>query len=362
MFNSIRLLILLTAIWLIALSSCSTEKTTQKTIYNIEGSREGFRIMFYNVENLFDTENDPDKRDDDFTPDGARAWTNFRYQTKLRQIYQVIVAVGGWDLPEIVGICEIENRFVLEEVIRRTSLYSSDYKIIHYESPDNRGIDVALFYRETKFTPILHYPIAVNFPEHLSKRPTRDILYVKGVSETDDTLHIFVNHWPSKFGGEMETKPLRMYCGELVRTHVDSIFNINQRANIIIMGDFNDEPESRCIIESLNAEYNFSGILPQSLYNLSYHLKMEKRLGTLKFRGQWGLIDQFIVSGALLDTLNNIYTSKEHVHIFKADWLTEKDERYGGYQPYRTYIGFRYHGGFSDHYPTYLDLIGRKQE
>lgn len=338
------------------LSFCRTDKETTRIDYNIDQSRDEFRIMFYNVENLFDTENDPNKRDDDFTPDGARGWTHFRLQTKLRQIYQVIVAVGGWDLPEIVGVCEIENRFVLQQVLDRTPLYSSDYKIIHYESPDNRGIDVALYYRESKFTVIKDYPIPVVFPEKLSTRPTRDILYVKGHTNSYDTLHIFVNHWPSRFGGEMETKPLRMFCGELVREKTDSIFNINPRANIIIMGDFNDDPTNRSITESLGAKSDFSEIHPQSLYNLSHHLLVDKGLGTLKFHGQWGLIDQFIVSGTMLDNKNTVYTSKSHVHIFSADWLLEKDVHYGGYQPYRTYIGFRYHGGFSDHLPTYLDL------
>lgn len=336
---------------------CNTEKRSPRVTYNIEDSRDAFRIMFYNVENLFDIINDPEKRDDEFTPDGPRRWTQFRYQTKLRQIYQVIVAVGGWDLPELVGVCEIENRFVLEEVINKTPLYSSDYKIIHYESPDNRGIDVALFYRESRFTPIMHYPIPVVFPEHLSTRPTRDVLFVKGVTHHQDTLHIFVNHWPSRWGGEMETKALRMFCGELVRKKTDSIFRVNNRANVIVMGDFNDETYNRSLTESLGAKYDFSNIRPRSLYNLSWHLQNEEGLGTLKFHGQWGLIDQFIVSGTLLDTLNTVYTSRDHVHIFSADWLLERDERYGGYQPYRTYIGFRYHGGFSDHLPTYLDLF-----
>jgi endonuclease/exonuclease/phosphatase family metal-dependent hydrolase len=354
MKKNITVILLISFLIIIA---CNSEKKSTSVLYNIESSRDGFRVMFYNVENLFDTKNDPEKRDDEFTIDGVRYWSDFRFKTKLRQIYQVIVAVGGWDLPEIVGVCEVENRFVLEEIINRTPLYTTDYKIIHYESPDNRGIDVGLFYRESKFTPIMHYPVQVVFPERLSTRPTRDILYVQGATNTEDTLHIFVNHWPSKFGGEMETEPLRMYVAELLNKQTDSILKINKRANIILMGDFNDETDSQSIVKGLKAKSDFSNIRPRSLYNLSYHQQIEKGLGSLKFRGVWGLIDQFIVSGALLDKQNSIYTSKDHIHIFSEDWLLEKDDRYGGKKPYRTYIGYKYHGGFSDHLPIYLDVL-----
>jgi predicted extracellular nuclease len=336
--------------------SCSTPKKQKSTEYDIERSRNSFRIMFYNVENLFHPDNDPKKRDDEFTPDGTRNWSFYRYKDKIQNIYKVIVAVGGWDLPDIIGFCEIENRQALEDLLQKTPLQNTDYQIIHHESPDNRGIDVALFYRKTKFTPIIDFPIRINFPAELSTRPTRDILYVKGLTNRADTLHIFINHWPSRYGGQMETEALRNFCGNLVKSKVDSLLKIDNRANIIITGDFNDYPKDKSISNSLGAQSDFSKIKANELYNLSYHLMEEKNLGTLRFQGQWGVLDQFILSGTLLDTLNNSFTSKEHVHIFSVDWLLEKDERYGGYQPYRTYRGFKFNGGYSDHLPTYLDL------
>lgn len=337
--------------------SCKQSKQISRVSYNIDETRASFRIMFYNVENLFDTENDPTKNDNEFTTEGSRYWLKYRFNTKLKQIYKVIVAVGGWDLPEIIGLCEIENRFVLEELINKTPLYTSDYKIIHYESPDNRGIDVGLFYRESRFTPINHRPIPVIFPSHLSTRPTRDILYVHGHTYQFDTLHIFVNHWPSRWGGQMETEALRMFCGNLLRKTTDSISRANPRANIIIIGDFNDYPKDRSLTESLKAKTDFSKINPKSLYNLSHHLQENKGIGTHRYEGIWGVLDQIIVSGALLDKMNNLYTSKDNIHIFSADWLLEKDEKYGGLKTYRTYIGFKYHGGFSDHLPTYVDIL-----
>ncbi|MFW5805373.1 MAG: endonuclease/exonuclease/phosphatase family protein [Bacteroidales bacterium] len=313
-------------------------------------------MMFYNVENLFDTEDDPKKKDDAFTPQGDRYWSGYRYSRKLFQIYQVITAVGGWNAPDVVGICEIENRKVLKDMINKTPLFNAGYKIIHYESPDARGIDVGMLYREEYFRPIRDYPVPVTFPG--KQRATRDILFVQGEIRTGDTVNIFVNHWPSRWGGQMETEPKRVQAAKVLRKHVDSIFAAVNNPNIIIMGDLNDYPENRSLTKTLRAE-NSGYDKPESgkLYNLAYYLQEEKGMGSHKYQGEWGVLDQIIVSGDLLDETSTLYSGLDNVSVFNADFLLEKDEKNTGEQPYRTYIGFKYHGGYSDHLPVYLKLF-----
>ncbi len=217
-----------------------------------------------------------------------------------------------------------------------------------------------MFYRSDYFTPILKKAIEVQWPKSISGGPTRDILYVSGFTNRNDTLHIFVNHWPSRWGGQMETEEKRMYVANLVRKETDSIFRVNSDANIIIMGDLNDYPTDRSVLEKLKAKIEYDDIKPKSLYNLSYYLQNVKNLGTHKYNGQWGVLDQIIVSGGMMDTTSSIFTKLEDAHVFNADFLLEPDDKYPGERVNRTYIGFKYHGGYSDHLPVYLDL--RKQE
>lgn len=336
--------------------ACKSNKDLSDQNNKTISSRSEYRLMFYNVENLFDTENDPDVRDEEFLPDGGRYWTKYRYNQKLKNIYKVIVGVGGWDLPQIVMVSEIENRKVLEDLINYTPLYKSDYKIIHYDSPDRRGIDVAMFYRSNYFTPILKKAIEVQWPKSVSAGPTRDILYVSGITNENDTLHLFANHWPSRWGGQMETEEKRMHVASLVKKETDSIFRVNPNANIIIMGDLNDYPTDRSVLEKLKAKIEYDNIKPKKLYNLSYYLEHEKGLGTHKYNGQWGILDQIIVSGGMMDTTSSIFTKLENAHIYNTDFLLEPDDKYPGKRTNRTYIGFKYHGGYSDHLPVYLDL------
>lgn len=360
--KNLCLLIVLSFVFL--LIGCKSTKDTDQArkTYNPENVNSDFRIMFYNVENLFDTENDPYKNDDEFTPDTGRYWTKTRYNEKLRNIYKVIVAVGGWDLPQIVGLSEVENLKVLKDLINYTPLYKSDYKIIHYNSPDARGIDVALLYRENYFSVISHKPIPVVWPKHIGTGTTRDILYVCGVTNLEDTLHVFVNHWPSRWGGQIETEEKRMHVAKLLKHSTDSIFKINKTANIVVMGDLNDHPTDRSLTESLQAQTNFDKIKSNKLYNLSYYLQVEKKLGTHKHQDQWGIIDQIIVSGALLSGEGKIYTTLDDAHVFNEDFLLETDQKFTGKKVKRTYIGFKYHGGYSDHLPTYVDLKQNKDK
>ncbi|RLD71351.1 MAG: hypothetical protein DRJ10_19520 [Bacteroidetes bacterium] len=313
------------------------------------------RILFYNVENYFDTVNDSLKNDDDFLPDRGKYWTKSRYYTKQKHISQVIVAVGGWRPPEIIGLCEIENHTVLTDLVNYAPIKNLNYRIIHKESPDKRGIDVALLYQKKHFIPISYKPIEINYPFSAGST-TRDILYVKGKTKQNDTLHIFVNHWPSRWGGQLETERKRMFVASILKNETDSIFKTNEQANIVIMGDFNDYPENKSLSISLDAKKEFNNILPEKLYNMGAYLQNVKGVGTHKHEGKWATLDQFIISGSLLLAKNKIYTSVNDVHAYNTSFLLEPDNNYSGFTTKRTYIGFRYHGGYSDHLPTFLDL------
>lgn len=342
---------------ILLVSACSTSKnTSQKEIENSfeEVERGYFRIMFYNAENLFDTFDDSLKTDEEFLPDGDKHWTKEKYYKKLSNVGKVITAVGGWEPPDVIGLCEIENRYVLDGLTKFSLLKNFKYRIIHEESPDQRGIDVGLLYLQDKFTPIYFRAIPIVFPD--DSRKTRDILYVKGKTTKNDTLHIFVNHWPSRWGGQVNSESKRVYVAGVLRNVVDSIFETNLNANIIITGDFNDEPEDISISENLKAIKEYDNIKNGELYNLSYYLQKTKGQGSHKYQGNWGMLDQFIVSGNLLTKNGRIYTSTDDVHVFNADFLLEKDEANMGSMPFRTYIGFKYNGGFSDHLPVFLDL------
>ena len=314
-----------------------------------------FRIVFYNVENLFDIYNDSLKLDDEFTPEGVRHWNNRKFYKKLNNIYRVILSVGEWEPPAIVGLCEVENRFVLNKLVYDTPLSKFGYEIIHEESPDKRGIDVAMLYRPDLFKPVSHKVIGIRFPFDLASR-TRDILYVKGVVNNSDTIHFFVNHWPSKYGGLMATEPKRYFVASVLKAQVDSLFSIYDSANIIIMGDFNDNPEDESVSKYLRAKGDTSVVKSDELYNLASGLYKKGKTGTHKYQGHWEVLDQFIVSGYLLLNHKGVHISKDGQNIFNPAFLFEPDEKYSGRKPFRTFTGMKYNGGFSDHFPVYVDL------
>jgi endonuclease/exonuclease/phosphatase family metal-dependent hydrolase len=316
---------------------------------NPEANRK-LRIMFYNTENTFDTIDDPATRDDEFTPNGMRHWTGYRYFKKIQSLYKVIVSAGGWYPPELVGLCEIENERVLQDLTSSTPLSKFEYDFIHKDSPDQRGIDVALLYNPLKFKPLKTEFLPIPLPGKY--RPTRDILYAKGETAGPDTLHVFINHWPSKWGGETETRRKRILSAKKLRSKVDSILKKEKNAKIIITGDFNDEPHKESLAGTLKAEKTSANIQSSSLYNLSY--KWENQ-GTHKYQGQWAVLDQFIVSGALLRN-KNLQANKHRAYIFQLPALLIEDEKHTGSKANRTYSGYRYLGGFSDHLPIILDL------
>lgn len=317
--------------------------------------KQHYRIMFYNVENFFDTNDDPAIRDDEFTPQGARYWTPKRFFQKLMNIYKVIVAVGEWEPPAIVGLCEVENRYVLQKLIYDTPLKQFSYDIIHFDSPDSRGIDVAMIYRKDQFTPLHTEPITVFFPEDTSSK-TRDILYVKGLLGDREMVHLFVNHWPSRYGGYMATKPKRNRAAEVLKHKTDSLLAINPNISIVVMGDFNDNPDDESVAQILKAEKPATEFQPGKLYNMMLREQSGWKYGSLKFREHWDTFDHIIVSGGLLDTASVVSISPAGAVIFHADFLLQPDERYMGMQLFRTYVGFKYQGGYSDHLPVYVDV------
>lgn len=313
-----------------------------------------FRIMFYNVENLFDTEDDPSTNDNEFTPEGNRHWTSKRLDNKTNRLSQVIIAAGEGNLPTIIGLCEVENSTALNKLLEGTPLWNLGYRSIHQESPDLRGIDVALLFDQNRFSPITYKAITVSDTNN-SNFKTRDILYVKGIL-SNDTIHLFVNHWPSKYGGVLKSEPKRFLAAGILRSNVDSLLNQNNKAKIILMGDFNDTPIDPSIVEILNAKSLNKEISDTSMYNLAYDL-CKKGKGSHKYQAYWNLIDQIIVSGNLLtDDCGSIKTHNKSLTIFDAPFLLEDDKKYLNQKPNRTYIGYKYHGGFSDHLPVYIDL------
>jgi len=325
----------------------------QHTIFS-QSDTTRYCIVFYNVENLFDPEKDPKKNDDAFTPTGFYRWTYKRLYKKLNDIAKVFLAINGWEPPDIIGLAEIENANVLKKLCYGTGLKAYRYRYIHYDSPDARGIDVALLYRKDRIQIIESYPIPVVFPfEPTSKN--RDILYVKALIAGDDTLHLFVNHWTSRFGGHGATIPKRNYYAQVLRGRVDSLLFINNNAYIIIMGDFNDYPTDESMVKYLQAKNYKTEKGQGTLFNLMFPL-VGKNQGTHKAQEFWGCLDHFIVSKSLLNNENRWQIENREAVIFEAPFLLTADEKYGGVKTFRTYMGPKYLGGYSDHLPIKITL------
>jgi hypothetical protein len=319
-----------------------------------QGRKEyNYRFMFYNVENFFDVHDDSLRDDGDFLPGGAMKWNQTRYDRKLNSIYKVIVAAGGWSPPAVVGFCEVENRKVLEDITGKTYLSKYDYGIIHEDSNDPRGIDVCLIYRKDLID-VEFYDYIIPGGYHPSEYKTRSVLYVKMLI-SGNTVHLFLNHWPSRRGGVLAGEPLRLSVSRLVKTKTDSIQRAeNGLSRIIVAGDFNAVPSDQVILDLTGGREDGNDITPY-LVNLSEGLS-ENGLGTYKYRGMWEMIDQVIVSVALLDPGNGIHTDPDLLTIFKPDFLLRTDKSYPGMTTNPTYLGYKYLGGYSDHLPVLIDL------
>lgn len=347
-------LVFLALISLLLAGSCERDKPSV-----VNDPNPHFRVMFYNTENLFDAIDDPLINDEEFLPGSQKKWTEGRYQEKIGHIAKVIKDVGEDTLPVLVGLCEVENRKTVDDLINTTVLKGLDYKIIHRESPDSRGIDVALLYRSRYFQLIDSHFFPIRFPFDTAVR-TREILYANGILGGKDTLHVFVNHWPSRSSGEIQTRPLRVWVAEAVRYRVDSILRKSPKAQILITGDFNDEPMDLSVVSGLKALLSYDKPDDGNLYDLTQGLKNSSPGGTYKYKGSWNLLDHAVVSGSILDTSRLLYSRPSDLHVFQAKYLLEPDKTNMGDQPLRTYLGNFYQGGYSDHLPVYLDIHYRK--
>lgn len=312
--------------------------------------------MFYNVENFFDTFDEQGKNDNEFLPEGSRHWTYGRYLNKMNNISKVITAVGEWDSPALVGLCEVENEKVMEDLTKKSPLKKQGYRYIISDCDDDRGIDVALMYQRDRFKYITHTAYKIIFPKN-PRQKTRDILHVTGKVLSGDTLDVFICHFPSRRGGELKSESNRLLAATLLRLKVDKVMSIRKRANILIMGDFNDQPSNKSIFNVLGARPINKNIKKENLYNLFYHYEKIDSKGTYKFQREWNVLDQMIVSGTLLNNNDNFHIKPETSKIVDIEFLLTEDKTNGGKRPKKTYHGMKHEGGFSDHLPICVDFF-----
>jgi len=311
------------------------------------------RVAFYNVENLFDTI-DSSLDDDEFLPGGARRWNSSKYFRKINNIFKVIVLCGEWSPPDIIGLCEVENFEVLQDLINRTPLKQLPYTPLFAISADSRGIGVGLLFNHERFDLLgkeLWYP--VNNTEDTIK--TRSVLSVT-LGDMYDTLDVIISHWPSMRGGVMATDDLRREVAAMIRENVEKKLKNRSRSKVLIMGDFNCVPGSETMTEWLGTLPISSHIQPEELYNLSSGIEC-KTGGTYKFQGNWDMLDQIIVSGTLLESAYGYRVAERNCIVVSDDVLLTEDTRYRGQKPFSTFSGYDYTGGYSDHLPVILDLI-----
>lgn len=301
-------------------------------------------VAFYNVENLFDTDDDPHANDEDFLP--AQHWTEARYRLKLERLAEVIDRLGDDNGPEVLGLGEVENDKVIRDLLKQEGLKEKGYSYIHKDSRDRRGIDVALLYKPSVFKPFCSQAYRIHMPGN-NHFITRDILLAGGVMDSD-TVYFLVNHWPSRLGGEKESEPHRLAAAKRNKKLVDSLQAAHPGAGIIVMGDFNDEPYNRSIKEVLRAG-NGKG---PGLYNPFYEIGKAGK-GTVRFKSEWELLDQIMLSGSFLTRSRHRYISGS-ADIYDPLWLHYMEKPSNG--PFRTFSGKKYYGGYSDHFPVFLQL------
>ncbi len=314
-------------------------------------------VGFYNLENLFDTLDTPDVRDTEFTPDGGKVWNGTKYEEKLGNLAYVISTMGKEKAAagiSVLGVSEVENVTVLEDLIEQPAIKDMEFGIVHYDSPDERGIDVGLLYRKNHFEVLNSKSYYVDlFGETQDTNYTRDVLLVSGLLDKEE-MHFIVGHWPSRSGGEKRSEPGRVMAAEVCRSIVDSLYTVDPNAKIVVMGDLNDNPNNISITEHLKAAYKQKELRYKDLFNPMGEL-YRKGLGSNAWRDSWSLFDQTVISKPLLENKNNGYKFfKAQIHA--EQFLKQPIGQYKGY-PYRTFVGNAYQGGYSDHFPVYVYLI-----
>jgi hypothetical protein len=312
-------------------------------------------IGFYNLENLFDTLDTEDVKDTEFTPGGSKLWNSKKYYEKLDHMSKVISEMGSnvtKGSPSLLGVAEIENKSVLVDLANTDNLKEFNYDIVHYQSPDRRGIDVALLYRKEHFKVESSKKFALKLPDNPDFK-SRDQLLVSGKLFGED-IHVLIAHWPSRSGGEKRSMPNRIAAAKVAKGVIDSLRNVDPNIKVILMGDLNDDPNSPSVKKYLMATGNKKKMIGDALYNpmLEY---FNKGIGTLAWRDSWNLFDQMILTKGLLHEDPNTF-KYYGAKVFNEPYLLQSSGRYKGY-PFRTYVGSDYRGGYSDHFPVYLFLI-----
>ena len=304
-------------------------------------------IAFYNLENLFDLQDDVFTNDNDFLPTSVKRWTPKRYKNKLRKLGFAISNIGKKETgkhPAIIGVCEVENASVLENLMASKHLTDLPYNYVHYDSSDERGIDVALLYDETIFEVVSSETFGINLvTEHGEPDYTRDILLVSGLFDKEE-IHVIVNHWSSRREGEKETKPKRLAASHKVGEIISALKQNDANSKIIVMGDFNDDPSSKSIKQLVNG-YNF--------FNPMETLRSFSR-GTTNYNRQWNLFDQILFTTNFFEAQEGVL-QYDDANIFDEDFLKLLNGKFKG-TPFRTYVGKKYKGGYSDHFPVYITL------
>ena len=299
-------------------------------------------VASWNLENLFDTFDDTDKNDEDFLPDGYKKWTDERLEVKYENLSKVIRFMNDGKGPDILAVQEVEHKSLLKNLLLK-HFRDDNYKIAYAESPDKRGIDNGLIYNADKFEFVSQKELEVVLP---SKYPTRLILWVKLKYQTE-IINVFVNHWPSRRGGQEKSEPNRVAAAKILRKAVDEIKNSSEDENIIILGDFNDEPENKSVNDVLNVKND------EYLTNLSF-FDYKDGLGTYRYRGNWNMLDQIIVNNSLLT--GNFVTAEASFKVLKPEFIVQKEGNYKG-TALPTYGGRKYLGGYSDHYPVSIKIL-----
>ena len=316
-------------------------------------SKSPITVAFYNCENFFDTKDDPNKKDDEFLPESPLKWDETRFMNKLTKVAQVLDStVAGDGLPELVGLVEIENKEVLEELVSKSQFKTKSYGVLSTDSPDERSIDVGLLYDKAVFT-------LVDFKElnatnsALGDYKTRNVLFATLKATNGDVIYVFVNHWPSRREGEKESEPRRIFAAEQVRNKINELQKKNPKSKVIVMGDFNDHPDNNSILNTLKATDNPKD--KGDLYNAFKTLDAAKQ-GTHYYDKEWRVLDQIMVSQAFIGAKKGYKFNPKNAHILRKDFVMFKNTKTGEEKPNRTYSGEKYYNGYSDHLSIYITL------
>lgn len=309
------------------------------------------RIVFYNTENLFDTINDPETKDEDFLPASKNQWNTKKYTVKLEHISKVLGSIFDSIQPIAIGLAEVENKKVLEDLVAQPALQKYNLGIIHHDSPDERGIDVALLYNKDFIEPVFDAFLRVTYSFDSADK-TRDILYFKGYMTEEFPCYFFVNHWPSRRAANGDSEKKRVTAAMVLKAKIDDIYKGEPYARIIIMGDFNDNPDNKSVTYLCSGKHKYP--LNQDLVDLM-QLQQQRGQFTMKYQDEPDVFDQFIVSKNLLTSGNSYYIKNSAAHIYNPSWIMYEHPKYG-LVPDRTYVGNKWVGGYSDHLPIYMDI------